>query len=808
MAMATRRSKRQQKRSPDPDTPPPSPPRRVKGAKKGAAGPSVLKDRSAHSKNDVSLSLTQLVKIVPAPAPAAKRKQAEAGADSEDDHVNKKARQTADSDDEHPAPALLRDTAKVGGDSQDTHIDKDSRHDTGDIQDEEGDVQDADEANAGTAAAVARCRVKEQKLQQLAKNPLLLSLQPPPQQQQVPVNATSKYQYQVSNGLVFSLQQQQGTSSFEPNTDAHRGRWVPPRREGAHDQADKEDPEVASRTGTPVPDNFTDTAHDSHDDDVIMPLDADDDDSDSDQSNFSTTHAATGEALRLKNRTITDNRWVATMDTREEEDLDLEEEYLQDVAKPKGKGKAVAVESSDGEEDPFPVASDDDEDEDKDKDKTPSSHITPWAVGPGALSSAHLKLARAARAAYHATLEDIARRAGKKMSTIFKAIGDYPKSIRDTNSWNAYQMKYRIEHLQPSRTLDIEVFGLALDCFGDNAIIWGGGTLFQEVFKQHPLPIRKFLIDMKGLFQTTSLYLRNQAETAAAPSMMQPVPITFTRLPTEASGRDALRRQLTALFVNQICLVMIERGELELEKIKTTFQKMLWKWANDACKHQLRIENWPAALKETYPGPGFTLGVITEKDNKKEEKRARMVPPPPMSHLLLGANKSSFATGTIHGYPDQCPAEHLDVQRRNGEVDPLPPGFEPRISLNLEAICESPDSPDRLSENQPDQALLSVRHWRQAQLSLLASLPPCHQVGWGRDGAGWGGGHRKKLELLDSADRLSENQPDQVAIIAALAAARLSLYHVANSVGEGGGGYGRDGAAGKRENAALHEGFI
>ncbi|KAJ7748460.1 hypothetical protein B0H14DRAFT_2636557 [Mycena olivaceomarginata] len=673
MAMATRRSKRQQKRSPDPDAPPPSPPRRVKGAKKGAAGPSVPKDRSARSKNDASLSLTQLVKIVPAPAPAAKRKQAE-GADSEDDHVNKKARQTADSDDERPAPAPLRDTAEVGGDSQDTHVDKDSRHDTGDIQDEEGDVQDeegdvqdADEANAGTAhqseGSGGTVSVKEQKLQQLAKNPLLLSLQPPPQQQQVPVNATSKYQYRVSNGLVFSLQQQQGTSSFEPNTDAHRGR-------------------------DPVPDNFTDAAHDSQDDDVVMPLDADDDDSDSDQSNFSTTHAATEEALRLKNRTITDNGWVATMDTREEEDLDLEEEYLQDVAKPKGKGKAAAVESSDARRTPSPLPPMMTRTRTRTRTRLPTatSHHGRW--GGGAVLSA-LEGGQGGASC------DIARRAGKKMSTIFKAIGDYPKSVRDTNSWNAYQMKYRIEHPRPSKmtpeesqayekareegynalfaslsdderrdpearrlcvaahevvdnrkadgggkalmnkavaplihqstavsnSLDIEVFGLALDCFGDNAIIWGGGALFQEVFKQHPLPIRKFLIDMKGLFQTTSLYLRNQAETAAAPSMMQPVPITFTRLPTEASERDALRRQLTALFVNQICLVMIERGELELEKIKTTFQKMSWKWANDACKHQLRIENWPAALKETYPGPGFSLGVIREGQQEGGEAR-------------------------------------------------------------------------------------------------------------------------------------------------------------------------------------------
>jgi hypothetical protein len=203
-----------------------------------------------------------------------------------------------------------------------------------------------------------------------------------------------------------------GTSSFEPNTDAHHGRWVPPRREGAHDQADEEDLGVASRTGTPFPDNFTDTAHDSHDDDIAMPLD-NDNDNDSDHSNFSTMHAAAEEALRLKNRTVTDNGWVATINTCEEEDFNLEEDYLQDVAKPKGKGKAVAVESSDDAEDPFPVASDDDEDQDD--DKTPNSHITPRDVSPGQLSSALLKEVMVARAAYHATLEDIAWCGHKKM---------------------------------------------------------------------------------------------------------------------------------------------------------------------------------------------------------------------------------------------------------------------------------------------------------------------------------------------------------------------------------------------------------
>ncbi|KAJ7238038.1 hypothetical protein B0H12DRAFT_1075408 [Mycena haematopus] len=177
-----------------------------------------------------------------------------------------------------------------------------------------------------------------------------------------------------------------------------------------------------------------------------------------------------------------------------------------------------------------------------------------------------------------------------------------------------------------SNSLDIEIFGVALDCFGDNAILWGGGSLFQEVFKQHPAPIRKFLTDMKALFQTTSLFLQNQAEATAAgneAAAMQPVPIVFDKLPGEKSTRDALRRQLGSLFVNQICRAMIERGEEDLETIQKNYTKMPWKWANKAWQHQLRIENWPVALRDTFPGPGFTLALITEKDGDKDGKRAR-----------------------------------------------------------------------------------------------------------------------------------------------------------------------------------------
>jgi hypothetical protein len=162
---------------------------------------------------------------------------------------------------------------------------------------------------------------------------------------------------------------------------------VSPCREGAHNQAANEDLVVAFCTETPFPDNFTDTAHDSDDNDLIMPPD-DENNNNADHSNFSTTHAAAEEVLRLKKQMMTDKGWVATMDTHEE-DINLEEEYLEDVVKSKGKGKAAAVELSDDKENPSPVASDDDEDQDE--DKTPNGYITPWEVALGVLSSVHLK---------------------------------------------------------------------------------------------------------------------------------------------------------------------------------------------------------------------------------------------------------------------------------------------------------------------------------------------------------------------------------------------------------------------------------
>ena len=50
---------------------------------------------------------------------------------------------------------------------------------------------------------------------------------------------------------------------------------------------------------------------------------------------------------------------------------------------------------------------------------------------------------------------------------------------------------------------------------------------------------------------------------------------------------------------------------------------MLWKWVIGAWKHKLQIENWPNVLRDTYPGPGFDLTHITEKDSNKDGKCVR-----------------------------------------------------------------------------------------------------------------------------------------------------------------------------------------
>lgn len=97
---------------------------------------------------------------------------------------------------------------------------------------------------------------------------------------------------------------------------------------------------------------------------------------------------------------------------------------------------------------------DEQEDEPQDEDEVdgPDGPVTPWDLTPGSLSSRGLQEAMDARAVFHATIGDVARRNGKKISTVFTAIGDHPKTTRDANPWNAFEMKYRTEHPKKSKS--------------------------------------------------------------------------------------------------------------------------------------------------------------------------------------------------------------------------------------------------------------------------------------------------------------------------------------------------------------------
>jgi hypothetical protein len=58
---------------------------------------------------------------------------------------------------------------------------------------------------------------------------------------------------------------------------------------------------------------------------------------------------------------------------------------------------------------------------------------------------------------------------------------------------------------------------------------------------------------------------------------------------------------------------LMARGE-DLKDLQVKIKKMSWKWSDLACTYMLRIENWPVALKDAFPGPGFSLGQIKGRE--------------------------------------------------------------------------------------------------------------------------------------------------------------------------------------------------
>jgi hypothetical protein len=148
-------------------------------------------------------------------------------------------------------------------------------------------------------------------------------------------------------------------------------------------------------------------------------LDQDSYESDDSGSNYSTSAGVTEEMRRKQ-------------EVQDEEGGESEE--LQDE-----KGREL---EEDGEGDGANADDDDDYEEEE--------VALDYDLVPGPLSQQDKEDAVKARAAYQAEIQAIARRGGKKVSAVLKAIGDLPVSVRDSNPWNAHQVRYRAENPKPS----------------------------------------------------------------------------------------------------------------------------------------------------------------------------------------------------------------------------------------------------------------------------------------------------------------------------------------------------------------------
>ncbi|KAJ7067706.1 hypothetical protein B0H15DRAFT_958196 [Mycena belliarum] len=400
-------------------------------------------------------------------------------------------------------------------------------------------------------------------------------------------------------------------------------------------------------------------------------------DSDGDASSFSDTDAAQRKEDERQNRlnaNLLQGTVIVSIEEQDREDGErkqtAEQKEKEKVQKRRKKGKGKAVDDGNDEPDP-----DDQMQEEEDEDPTDAPA---WELRPGPLPDADLEEAAAARRLFHQTIEKVARRSGKRVSAVLKAIGETPGLTRKTNAWNAFQAKYRLDHphvegtdaddykrdraaayqelfadltedekkdpkkraecveelmqwyqesslimldgrkandrghalmdhaVKPfihmstvaGQTYDMDLFGFAIDSFADIAIIWGGTSTFYLVYKKYEGPIRRLLNELKAMFQIIRMQARLEAENA----VVQPIVVDFSKRPTENTARDSRRCQAASMFLNDICRVLQDRDEEE-----TPPTKMSWKWENLAVKHQLRMVDWPVALKSKFPMTGFAL---------------------------------------------------------------------------------------------------------------------------------------------------------------------------------------------------------
>ncbi|KAJ7501867.1 hypothetical protein B0H11DRAFT_2224233 [Mycena galericulata] len=428
-----------------------------------------------------------------------------------------------------------------------------------------------------------------------------------------------------------------------------------------------------------------------------------------DCSNFSETEAEERKKVEDHNRIADQLPWGQRVAHYEEQDAEDLAAMIQEIGgqsskKDKGKQKASPPQQHSRQAPPTPTAdgggsgsaAGQDDTEDRDDDDDDDDDTTPWELTPGPLSKEDLKEVLAACRNYHAVVETVAQRSGKRVSSIFKAVGDHKTTMRHPNPWNAFQVKYRTENPKPSdmsaaefkkqmhaayqelfsalpedeqtdrearrkclepvmewyqekttvvadarkanghgaglldraiqpfvhqasstityQTSDIDIFGFAVDPFADLALVWGGSPGFFAVQETYEPSLKVKLQDIKAMFQFVMVYMAKREAEAneSAATSAPPIAIAFGKKATDKNKRDARRRELSLMFLNQIFVALRARGE-DTSDVK----KMAWKWADFAVKKKLRIENWPTELKTTFPSAGFALNTVTGKEATK-----------------------------------------------------------------------------------------------------------------------------------------------------------------------------------------------
>ncbi|KAJ6583568.1 hypothetical protein DFH09DRAFT_1275257 [Mycena vulgaris] len=286
---------------------------------------------------------------------------------------------------------------------------------------------------------------------------------------------------------------------------------------------------------------------------------------------------------------------------------------------------------------------------------------TEWDLIPGLLSNEDREAALTAHRDYHATIATIAQPSGKRVSAVFKAVGDQTSTVRRTNSWNVFQTKFRAEN-KKSPDVTKEVYEELMCTAYDDLF-----SSLSEEEKKDPAARKECVQEFMAWYESNSMALLDDRKAdGCGPALMSKIIQPFIhqstvtsnnydvevfgfgidpvsdvaivwggtpafhavydkyKIPIKATLNDMKamlqRRHFIEMCLNDIYLIIGARGDPALK----TPAKMSWKKCSDtAIKLKLRIENWPAALKANFPSEGFELGHIAGQQENTAFKEMR-----------------------------------------------------------------------------------------------------------------------------------------------------------------------------------------